>query len=513
MTNSANLPAPYLGVNEKMPLPAIESPYCENLFNFNVTQAGISLRNGDVKDTLYSGVAQFDGCGLLNYSNSYFVVSYDASATRMKIYSAGSLVYTSAASYLYPYLGFEFNRYLFLFSYVSSAAFAYDGTNWGVCGYTGSGFRGVTGVSFKNRAYIIQYDECAYWYSEISAISGALTKVNLSGITNQTCKLMGIAPITIADNVSAVTFLAFIMDNGEVLFYSGSYPNSSDWSLAGRGLISQPLVYNPYVLYQGDCLCMTDGGIVSLRDLFLKGSQEAVSLSVNSYIQETYVDLVSKIRVSSTVSRGSVGDYIHAIWHPLSNRLIFSFGFYVDSNGTLQSGAFYFVFNCELKSWSFHRSYGGQVTQMIVAQNKILISANSGTSKIMIWQKEGSTGFMDRLVDDSADIAYDYTMLSAPIPFPKTAVYEATQIEPILESDLYAETNWNFVVDFGRQTSGNQKTDASTTSVSKPAVNVAMQNITYVQVKMSGTTTTGKTIGLDLYSFNVWYNAGEIASR
>ena len=131
----------------------------------------------------------------------------------------------------------------------------------------------------------------------------------------------------------------------------------------------------------------------------------------------------------------------------------------------------------------------------------------------MVYEKEGSTGFTDRSANDDADTPYQYTMLSAPIPFPKTAVYEAVQIEPILESDLYAETNWSFVVDFGRQSSGNQKTDAATTAVAKPAVNVGMQNITYVQVQMSGTTAAAKTVGLDLYSYNVWYNSGEIASR
>jgi hypothetical protein len=151
-----------------------------------------------------------------------------------------------------------------------------------------------------------------------------------------------------------------------------------------------------------------------------------------------------------------------------------------------------------------------------VFQDNLVYGASSlatATDYILLRSKEKATDFQDVNQDNTTKTSFDYEMLSAPIPFPKTAVYEATQIEPILESDLYSQTNWNFVVDFGRQTSGDQKTDASTTSVAKPAVNVGMQNITYVQVKMSGTTAASKTVGLNLYSYNVWFNAGEKGSR
>lgn len=521
MTNSVNLPAPYAGVKQQIPKAALQSPYCENLLNFNVTQAGISLRHGDAK---YKAYTNRYGCRLVAYGNTkLFFATLNASTAKDEVYDvvAGTIVYTSAAATgTTEFFDLYFNKYLFLFvPGVASADYpglVYDGTNWGIVGYTGTGFAPNGGAVFNSRAYIIQSLEAAYWYTGINQVTGALpAKVDLSGIITENARLIVITPITIADNVSAVTLLAFVFDSGEVLFYSGSYPDASDWGITGRAFIGRPISTSSCVKYQGDALILTNNGVVSLRDLFLKGSEDAANLTVNSNIQETWTALTKAILALGYTPYNLSN--IKGIWDRGNDRIIIAFPFYLSAPATVLPGTFYFIFDCVLQSWSFQRSMSGDtalsLSDIVNFSNKVYSFINYTGGYSMILEKEGSTGFMDRRADDTTDVAYSYEMLSAPIPFPKTAVYEATQIEPIMQSDLYAQTNWNFVVDFGRQTSGNQPTDAITTSVAKPAVNVGMQNITYVQVKMSGTTTTGKTVGLDLYSYNVWYNHGEVASR
>jgi len=520
VVSSANLPAPYAGVDENLPKAALRSPFCENLFNFNTNEAGISLRNGDSKYYTITPAYTPAPRKLAAYGNTaLFAVDYKSSTTEMLIYNVetGATAYTSAASGNDSFYSFYFNNYLYLFGQtVYYPGFQYDGATWTTITYTGSGLRPISGAVYNNRAYLAQYGEAAYWYSEISAVTGALTKINLAPILLEKSELYIITPITIADTVSSVNLLAFVFNSGEVLFYSGSYPDSDSWGLVGRGKIGPPVNYDSYVAYQGDALIFCDTGVVSLRDLFLKGSEAAASLTVNSRIQRTWTDLIQAMRVSFGNPSVAINPHIRGVWDPKTNRIIISFPSYIDSSRTFQqSGSFYFVFDTLRKSWNFQRSYGngsGRILDILRYKNKILTLCE-GSTKIMVYEKEGSTGFTDRSANDDADTPYQYTMLSAPIPLPKTAVYEAVQIEPILESDLYAETNWSFVVDFGRQSSGNQKTDAATTAVAKPAVNVGMQNITYVQVQMSGTTAAAKTVGLDLYSYNVWYNSGEIASR
>ncbi len=314
-----------------------------------------------------------------------------------------------------------------------------------------------------------------------------------------------------------------------MLFYRGSYPNADDWGLVGRGRVGQQVSYNASIAYQGDSLLLCDTGIVSLRDLFLKGSENAQSLSVNSNVQKQWSDLISGARNADGYPVGPLFPGVYnftGVWDQKKDRLVIYCPYYLYPSIANYSnvGNFFFVFDTLLQSWTTHQSFvllnsnpltPIQYTNLVRYKNEtlMLVLQSMVGIKPTVYSKEAATGFTDRNFQDTAETGYDYTMLSAPIPFPKTAVYEATQIEPILESDLYAQTNWNFVVDFGRQTSGNQPTDAATTSVAKPAVNVGMQNITYVQVKMSGTTVSGKTVGLNLYSYNVWYDAGQKGSR
>ena len=537
MTNASNLPAPYLGMDQTTPLAALQSPFCQTLFNFNVVQDGIVLRNGDSKYEIIAHTAASNltpGILLAPYGNTYlFMPTINGVSLLVQIYDvdAGTISYTSGVAanagdiFTYSF----FNNYLYIWAANSSLlspvapGYAFNGTAWGVTGYTGTGtFNPFGGCGYKNRNYLVQYGEAAYWYSEIDAVTGATTKVDLSGLVSQKCTLSIIAPITLADSVQAVTLLAFVFDNGEILFYDGSYPDSETWQLVGRAQTGQLTSLNP-LPYQGDTIILCDNGIVSLRDLFLQGSEKAINLSVNTRIQKSWDSLIQAIRTTYPTANGPLRAWgwpgtVRGVWEPKTNRLIIMVPMYLNSSGTLvREGATYFVFNTLLKSWFIQRSFGASGTvipfgDIATYKNKVLTLCSSTTNN-MIYQKEGATGFTDRNTNDSAEVEYTFDFISAPIPFPKTENYETTQIEPIIESDLYATTNWYLVADFGRQTTNAQTTDALTTAPAKPAVNVGMQNVTFVQVQMAGTTAASKTVGLTLYSYNVWYNRGEVASR
>jgi len=530
MANSANLPAPYQGVDEDNPKAAIKSPFCENLFNFNTNSNGVSLRKGDSKGFLQ---ALTGGNGfiskLMPYGNDtlFLAVSNAAGGAPLDIYnlSTGALSYTSAALGTTSFNYLYFNKYLFALPLGSYAVtgFSYNGAAWGVSGWTGASLNPVAGNVYKNRAYLIQWNDSSYWYTGINAISGACTKVDLSGVISEKSTLAIITSITLADNVSTEILQAFVFFSGEVLFYSGAYPDSASWGLVGTAKISTVLNYDAGVKYQGDYLVFCDNGVISLRDLFLKGSEGAASLTINANIQKTWQALVSSIRTITSTLIGRIL-YISGVWDTKNNRIIISFPYYLNTSGVATTGSFYFVFDTIRKAWVFHRSYQaiGGVNEIAVIdierfnnKNYLLLgSLGTALASAMVSVKEGTTGYTDRNITDNGEVTYDYTMISAPIPFPKTAVYETTGIEPIIQSDLYTETNWTLISDFGKQTTNNQNiTDTMGTSITKPLVNVGMQNITYIQVGMNGTTVAGKTVGLDLYSYNVWYNSGETGSR
>ena len=532
MTNSSNLPAPYTGVNQTTPLAALQFPFCENLFNFNTTSAGIELRNGDASFANLSISNLSATIGLGKYGDTYLLAwAYDTATTEMKFYNVetGVLLYTSAAAGFGQFYPQYFNGYLFCFSptaaYNPGVKFNVTGVQSAI-GYTGTGLSLVGGgCVYKNRQYIVQTSEAAYWYSGIDAIAGALTKIDLSGQLRNYSTLGNIATLTLSDSEESEEIMAFCFNNGEILFYRGSYPDSADWRIAGKAKIGQlASIGNSAFPYQGDTIVLCDSGIVSLRELFLRGAQQALNLSINSRVQTTWTYLIKTWRTTSGVYNTGLSTAVSGIWDEINSRLyiLLPISFTPFNAATFNAtGNFLFVFDAIRESWSFHSSGTSagsgnlpNFAAMRYYKTKKVVLLRQGTATgIKMIEKEGSSGFMDRNLNNSADLAFDYKYVSSPIPFPKTEVYETTQIEPIIESDLYAQTNWYLIADFGRQTTNAQTTDASTTAPAKPAVNVGLQNITFVQVQMSGTTVTGKTVGLTLYSFNVWYNRGEVGSR
>jgi hypothetical protein len=415
-----------------------------------------------------------------------------------------------------------FNNYLFFFGNTSTLAtgITWNGTAWATSGYTGTNMWPIAGNVYNYRAYMIQINEAAYWYSGVNLISGACTKIDLSSVTEQKCTLSSIASFTLSNQTGAQAYQAFIFSNGEVIFYTGSYPDSPNWTIVGRSNIGQPLYVNSVIPYQGDTLLMCDAGVVSIRDLFLRGSEQAISLTVNARMQESWRALVQAIRTalstpSGPITAGYLVGSIRGVWDSKNDRIIISFPYYLNSSGVATAGSYYFVFDTQRQSWYFQRSFGAQIYDICRYKNdvRMITTASNGLGlNFQVYTKEGATGYQDRNSIDDANVSYDYNVTTAPIPFPKTEVYSVSGIEPILESDLYAETNYQLIADLGRQSTGSQPTNAITTAVAKPMANVGIE-ANFVQLKISGTTAASKTVGLDLYSFNVWYDAGQKASR
>ncbi len=541
---------PYKGVNELLPVATIKAPYCETLLNFNATAGGIELRNGD---SIYHVLTPATTCnilGLFTYgpSGGIFIALQDNSggANNGKIYiydvDANSIVYTSAAAASTVNLDSVFyDGTLFIFptgDHTLSPGIKYNGSAWAAVGYTGAGnFYPIAGNIFNHRQYMPQIGELAYWYSPIdSPASGTCIKVDLSGIFEEGSELAIIASTTISETISSVIYQSFISYTGEVLFYTGDYPNADNWALVGRAHIAQPVDFAATIPYNGDTLILTDAGVVSLRDLFLRGSQQAASLTLSNEIQKSWTNLVKLMRLEFSrpvgpISLSTPHGRIKGVYDAINSRIIINFPRHFTLNNPdgndIQEGNLYFIFDTNLQSWFLHQSGDVQGTgnlhinnyDMVTYKGKVLLaSVDSSGAFYAVRIKEGRcvTGdisFIDKYVDNSTEIPYQYEAKFAPVPFTKDRVHTIMSIEPILQSDLYAQTNFSLIADFGRQTTGNQVVDALTTSVQKPLVNVGLSGANFAQVKVSGTTVTSKTVGLTLYGCNVQYEAGEQGSR
>lgn len=522
------LPPPYGGVDQKNPIVALQSPNCENLLNFNLSNVGAVLRNGDsiaynFALTGASGRYALDLHPHEQLSELYVSTLNNATGNYVIYDEAGNLEYTFAPIIItlnsVPRIStVYFNKTLFFFPNAAiNAGHKVDTAGvFAVSGYTGATTPGlIGGAVYKNRLYAIEYQQAAYWYSGIDAVSGTLTYVDLTGLTQSKCTLSGIGTFTISDQVTTEAFIAFVMSNGEVLFYNGSYPNSADWRLAGRAKIPQPLFVDSLIQYQGDTLVMCDGGVVSLRDLFLKGSQQALSLSISDLIQTKWTALVKAIRSTRSNPTGplvdnAVNGSIRGVYDPKNDRIVISFPYYLDSAGALQSGSFYFVFNAELGAWSFHRSFGGRIYDINIYNNTLYCLSRYGTDNgVTIYAKEGAADFMDDDADTVGEVAYDYEIVSAPVANGRAFVQKGEGLDVILNSDLYTETSYYLIRDFGVETTTAQTVpNVISGSLQKPFVNIGIEG-SYIQWKLSGTTAASKTVGLKLYGTNFWIEQGQ----
>lgn len=515
------LPAPYGGIDERTPVIALESPFCENLLNFNVVQTGLKLRNGDSKYRLIANGASLTEqlpLRLFVYGQSYaFALILDDSANQLRVFDIdGNVVLGSFAetntSYL-NYFSLFFNNYLFFFTGEGSATpgFVYNGSTIAAIGYTGAGFTPLGGNVYKQRAYIIQYAEAAYWYSGIDAVSGALTKVDLTTVITLKARLSGIATFSISDNISSNVYQAFIFDSGEILFYQGSYPADPNWALVGRSFVGSPIGMDSNIAYQGDVLLFCDNGIISLKDLFLRGSQNAQVLSVNVRVQKTWVALIKAMRSLLNIPVGPLVPAVRGIYDSKNNRIIISFPYYLNSSGVATPGSFFFIFDSVQGAWYYHRSFGPATGKSIIDitnyKGKVLMMCPVNTSNTMIYEKEGASGFTDRSAADAAENGYDYEVKMAPVSGDRAYVLKAEGLDVIIESDLYSETNYQLISDLGVGTTTAQLAPSQPTGVQKPLINMGIEG-SYIQPKISGTTTSGKSVGYNLYGLNLWKEQG-----
>lgn len=505
------MPAPYGGMNQLVPVIALQSPECENLLNFNATEQGVILRNGNSKFKTITAASRYLQTFAAYGDSKLFAAFNNAllAAARYEVYNVatGALVATAAeitppTTNLLLITSTVFNKYLFVFTNDGGTVhLAYDATagTWGAGGYTGTGLVPVAGDVYKNRQYIIQYEDSSYWYSGLNAISGALTKVDLSSVISEAAMLYAITPVTLADNVSAEILQAFVFSSGEVLFYAGSYPNAADWRLVGRASMGRPFYYTSKIEYQGDCLILCRNAIVSLRDLFLKGSQAALGLNVNSKIKKSWQSKVADADQSS----------VTGVYDKTNDRIVIS----VTKVGT--DNNYFFIFNNQLQSWYLHNTSpfesSGLTVGPIVAYSNSIFFGMSGLpvgGVSVIWKKEGSSNFYDRNYTDTANVGYGYEVLSAPLANGRAYVQKSEGMDVILKSDLYAETSYYFIRDFGVLTTAAQLIPDQGVTLQKPFINMGIEG-SYIQYKISGTTpTTAKTVGLQLYGTNIWLEQG-----
>lgn len=514
------LPPPYGGVNDRVPVVTVQFPQCESLLNFNPTAGGVELRHGDRRIVNPANTGNFNSTftRMCFFNGSFYVVGVNAGTFTVYAAAPGftlTSVYTDAVATISTPLNFVvFNSYLFVITHTK--IYYFDGTTWGIAGYTPS--TGIVGGAvYKNRAYFVKEDTQEYYYTQISAISGALAEVSLAGYTESKGELVLIAPVSISDVIQGVDLLAFVFDSGEVLYYSGSYPDSSDWQIVGRGRISAPISYNSLVTYQGDKIVMCQAGIYSLKELFLKSNKKGESILYNENINNDWIDTIyyeEESTIGHDLYNNSINNLVSGVWDPLRSRIIFLVRTANYDVSPIPYYCTHFIYHTDLDSWYLHKSLisaGGSglnycdicLFQSVTSQEIGILQQDSGQLEIAL--KEGREYFYDLL-----GTTYDYEIISAPIANGRAYITKAAGMDVIQETDINEWTSYQFIKDLGVDETAAQSLPTAPTGLQKPFINMGIEG-SYIQYKISGTTVyeDTKTVGLTIYGTNIWLDNGK----
>jgi len=523
------LPPPYGGMNDRTPKISIRSPQCESLINCNVTEGGVSVRYGDHNlSYATSTTTGFDECTMVVAVDDLLLVLGTTAANQFRIYNylTPSVAYTGPVIVgdPSPLSHLTFKSYTFFLT--KTNVYSYNGATYGVATWVPN-TNLMTGTVYKNRIYFVQYQSAAYRYSAVSAIGGALAEVDLGGVLQKGGKLAIIANFSISNVTQNQNILAFITTTGEVLFYSGTYPDSNSWALINRAQISPPISHTSLLDFEGDVLIFAIGGVYSLRDLFVRGSQIGTSRLFNESIKNVWTESIGTwIReFGYKINDNTALNLISGVYDTSRNRVIILFR-YLNAAVSDETTCLYFIFDVLVNAWYLHKRPLYNVDDTSANRSRcdmtmwegpyglLPVTLLSDPLTVTLSVKEGAVfytpldTFMELPLPYLLPLGVSYEIISAPIGSSSPYLQKAAGMDVILETDMYEETSYKFIKDLGAEETVAQTLPVGpTTSLQKPFINIGIEG-SIIQYKISGTSGEDRTVGLNIYGTNIWLDNG-----
>ncbi len=432
---------------------------------------------------------------------AYKLFAYVQSTAANKIYDitsgTASLGYTAPDKVGDEAEAFNFSGrlgFMIEASGASTEAAVYDGSSWAAMGFTYSGnpIYGRIGTSFKGRVYF--FSGTYLYYSTLSAVTGACTRLNLQEIMDSSSTLAWAGRLTSPDRDAAQEYLAFGDSAGGVYVYAGDSPESSTWHIIGRFRTAPPLGYNSILEFANDIWISTQTGVISLRALFTNANKSIDEISPSVNVNPRWGKLAKQYATFWSYP-------LRSVYWPEQNKI------YCNMPGYLsESEAYTAAYNTV---WVHNVTSGGWIPQttgafdsgncraMVYFNDNIYI-ATSDT--VMCIDKTNSNGWQDRVYTDSANVSYNLPLLSAPFDLGKMGVIKG--FEPSISCDWTSWPAGDFgmkaVGDYGVSVSGLTKISAPV-GYSRPFFNCGAAGRSF-QYRMEGYPGSGGTEGLKLFS-------------
>lgn len=518
-----SLPPPFRGIKDDIPAVVVESPFCSRSRNFNFDDATAKLRKGDFRHTNIPGEFILNTTTYGFGATQKMFIAYDSGTpgtgikfadasspgTPTDVFSAGGVGGDDEIHTLF------FNNVLTYFGENSLTPTGvgnpqWDGTTWGMSGFVfPSGFLPFGGNSYNKRAYFIGRGSTKYGYGPVNGISGPVVLVDLAQIVSEKANLYAIRKVALSEGIQQKVVQCFIFDSGEVICFSGTYPNSTDWEEVGRFVIPRPIYYNTVVDAAGDSFIITESALVSLRSLFTQGVDLAGVRHISDEIKNRWEQVVGFDWSTYGVNQ----IFIKGVFDKKRNRIVILMPAWIDypaNAGPDPSYCHRLIYSFKTQSWTEHTviqvNQGGSTSGTIF--NRELYYGGFGG----VMKAEGSSGYMDNQLEGIngpvADLTYAFDLIFAPLPVGKSYFAKAAGVDVFIESDMYDRVSYQFIGDLGFSTTGQQKVTQQAVTIQKPFVDLGIEG-SFLQLRISGSSTSGKTVGYELFSENIWAEQGK----
>lgn len=516
------LQIPIRGLNKRDALAMMSPEYSPWCLNWEPEAQFLRVRNGFTQyckptATHYLG-------GFLNYANeSFFTVSYvfgylaAGTTGKPKLWdistSTPSEVDEGASSTSRgPFVsGFHAGSGYFM-QRGGSFNMIYTGGVWSAAGFTQGGSAASVDcfTSYKGRFYSVV--DGSLWYSDLEAIAGALTEVdirhNFSNGTD-TSLISFIGTLTSPINIAIEQFLVLISKEGEVVVFGGDYPDAANWEVVARFKTLKPLAgYNESAVeINNDIWILTEGGVVSLRKAFQYGTASFREITVSDAINP-YLNALARAGgyLTSTAYGATYNVLNHIKYWERQNKVVISMQGFIDQDGVYsQDYATLFIYNSYSEGWSVYKvpyrkgnsdigsGFAASAGWISIYKNTLYYCPNDQ----MIMKYDASVFKDESYVTAASYASIPYSLQSAYIKAQPNS--QVLGFEPIIKTDFDGSSvTMKAAADFGRSVS-------SATSVtlqegySIPQYNVGAQG-TYLQYRMEGNSDVTAEDGLEVYS-------------
>lgn len=168
--------------------------------------------------------------------------------------------------------------------------FYYDGSAVASAGLSGTGLTVsnlIYGMSFKSRMYFVEKDTQNFWYGDVRAVTGALSKFDLSTVGSFRGHLLALTAIVNDGGDGKDDLFVCLFSRGDVVVYQGSDPGGDDWNHVGTYVIGAPVSRHAILRFGNQVIIVTDRGYELLQKSIVKGQAVESKDLLSDKIQNT----------------------------------------------------------------------------------------------------------------------------------------------------------------------------------------------------------------------------------